>query len=192
MDRMNRHISTPTKTIEILKKHDFHFKKSLGQNFLIEPNTLDRIVSSADIDENTAVIEVGPGIGALTQKIAEQAGKVLAIEIDQRLIPILNETLSEYTNVVLVHGDVLKLSLNDLIQDYLSDYQTVKVVANLPYYITTPIIMSLLEQNLNLKPMMWATCITSSFWKKRASSARPIGFSLYWVCWARWRRHPNR
>ncbi|MFV9511741.1 16S rRNA (adenine(1518)-N(6)/adenine(1519)-N(6))-dimethyltransferase RsmA [Tepidibacillus sp. LV47] len=143
-------ISTPTKTMEILKKYGFHFKKSLGQNFLIEPTILDKIVRIAAIDESVGVIEIGPGIGALTQKLAEKAGKVVAIEIDQRLIPILQETLSTYGNIKLIHGDVLKLSLKELILHQLKGFQTIKVVANLPYYITTPIIMSLLEEKLHI------------------------------------------
>jgi len=147
---MERHISTPTKTVEILKKYDFHFKKSLGQNFLIEPNILDNIVYAAGIEPSIGVVEVGPGIGALTQKLAEKAGKVLAIEIDQRLIPILNDTLSRYDNIEIIHGDVLKLSIAELLEKHLADFSEVKLVANLPYYITTPIIMTLLEQNLKL------------------------------------------
>ncbi|TCS80173.1 16S rRNA (adenine(1518)-N(6)/adenine(1519)-N(6))-dimethyltransferase RsmA [Tepidibacillus fermentans] len=147
---MDGRISTPTKTMEILKKYDFHFKKSLGQNFLIEPSILDKIVSSAKIDETVGVIEIGPGIGALTQKLAEKAGKVVAIEIDQRLIPILEETLAAYRNVELIHGDILKISLNELLSNQFSEFETIKVVANLPYYITTPIIMSLLEQKLQI------------------------------------------
>ena len=150
MESMNRNISTPSNTLEMIKKYDFHFKKSLGQNFLIEPNTLDQIVGSAEVDQKTGVIEVGPGIGALTQKLAERAGKVLAIEIDQRLLPILSETLAGYDNVEVIHGDVLKLPIKDIIAEHLGDFQKIKVVANLPYYITTPIVMSLLEQKLNL------------------------------------------
>jgi len=147
---MTINISNPRETQQILKRHGFTFKKSLGQNFLIEPNILEKIVDKAEIDKTTAVIEIGPGIGALTQKIAERAGKVLAIEIDQRLLPILSETLEEYDNVKVINSDVLKISLQEIIDKEFKGFSTVKVVANLPYYVTTPIIMKLLEERLKL------------------------------------------
>lgn len=143
-------ISNKNETLHILKKYGFQFKKSLGQNFLIEQNILDKIVKVAEIDSNTGVIEIGPGIGALTQKLAQRAGKVVSVEIDQRLLPILNETMSEYNNAEIIHGDVLKISLKEVIENNLSDFKKIKLVANLPYYVTTPIIMSILEDKLEI------------------------------------------
>jgi len=150
MSNMSKNISNKSHTQEILKKNGFTFKKSLGQNFLIEPTILDKIVDAAEIDRLTAVLEIGPGIGALTQKLAEKAGKVVCIEIDQRLLPILKETLADYHNIKIIHGDILKLSVADLISNELKDYPSVKVVANLPYYITTPIIIKLLEERARI------------------------------------------
>lgn len=145
---MRINISNRAETQSILKKHDFRLKKSLGQNFLIEPKILDKIVAKAAIDKKTGVIEIGPGIGALTQKLAENAGKVVALEIDKLLIPILKETLSEYDNVSVINIDVLQASINDIIQTELNQYESIKVVANLPYYITSSIIMKILEEKL--------------------------------------------
>ncbi len=145
---MNNFISNPSETKRIIKEHQFTFKKSLGQNFLIEPNILNKIVEKAGVSKETAIIEIGPGIGALTQKLAEKAGKVIAVEIDQRLLPILNKTLAEYPHAEVIHGDVLKLSLNKIIEEKLMGFKEIKIVANLPYYITTPIIMKLLEEKL--------------------------------------------
>lgn len=150
MNKLKQDISNKSQTQNIIKKHGFTFKKSLGQNFLIEPTILDKIVRSAGIDQDTGVIEIGPGIGALTQKLAEKAGKVVAIEIDQRLIPILGDTLSDYSNVKVIHGDVLKISVAEIIEQELATFKSIKVVANLPYYITSPIILKLLEEKLNL------------------------------------------
>lgn len=151
---MKSKISNKSNTYSAIKKYGFTFKKSLGQNFIIDPNILDKIVEKADLDKETGVIEIGPGIGALTQKLAENAGKVVAIEIDQRLIPILNETLVDNDNVVVINGDVLKLPLDKIIEEELAGYKAIKVVANLPYYITTPIIMKLLEDKLKLDLIM--------------------------------------
>lgn len=148
---MSKDIATPTRTKEVLQKYGFSFKKSLGQNFLIDPNILANIVKSADLDKSQAVLEIGPGIGALTEHLARSAGKVVAIELDQRLLPILKDTLSPYPNTTVVHGDVLKVNLPQLFKDHFSDYEKVSVVANLPYYVTTPILMKLLEENLPLK-----------------------------------------
>lgn len=150
MNKLKQDISNKSQTQNIIRKHGFTFKKSLGQNFLIEPTILDKIVRSAGIDQDTGVIEIGPGIGALTQKLAEKAGKVVAIEIDQRLIPILGDTLSDYSNVKVIHGDVLKISVAEIIEQELATFKSIKVVANLPYYITSPIILKLLEEKLNL------------------------------------------
>lgn len=144
-------IATPTRTRDILEKYSFSFKKSLGQNFLIDTNILHNIVEAADLSKDKAVIEVGPGIGALTEQIGRAAGLVVAVEIDQRLLPILSDTLSPYQNIQVVHGDVLKLDLHQLITERLNDYQQISVVANLPYYVTTPILMKLLEERLPLE-----------------------------------------
>lgn len=144
-------IATPTRTKQILEKYGFSFKKSLGQNFLVDTNILHNIVDAAELSKKTAVIEIGPGIGALTEQLCRAAGKVLAIEIDQRLLPILDDTLSPYDNVEVVHGDVLKLNLHQLIEEKLRDYDEISVVANLPYYVTSPILMKLLEEQLRLK-----------------------------------------
>lgn len=139
-------LGNPQNTIEILKKYQFNFQKKFGQNFLIDPHVLEKIVSAADISKEDTVLEIGPGIGTMTQYLCEAAKNVIAVEIDSHLIPILNDTLSEYDNVTVIHSDVLKLNLSEL----LAPYKRVKVVANLPYYITTPIIMELLEKNLPL------------------------------------------
>jgi len=140
-------ISSPKRTNEIVKKYKFKFSKSLGQNFLIDQNILDNIVDGAQILKDDYVIEVGPGIGSLTQNIAERAESVVAIEIDRNLIPILKETLKEYPNVEVVNADVLKLDLHKLIAEK-CEGKKVKVIANLPYYVTTPIIMKFLEEKV--------------------------------------------
>lgn len=134
---------------EIIAKYGFKFNKNLGQNFLIDSNILQKIIRAGEIDKDTGVIEIGPGIGVLTQELAEEAGKVIAIEIDSHLIPILGETLAEYSNVKVIHADALKVDMNSIIEKEFSG-MPVKVVANLPYYITTPIIMGLLEKRLNI------------------------------------------
>jgi 16S rRNA (adenine1518-N6/adenine1519-N6)-dimethyltransferase len=141
---MNKDIATPVRTKEILNKHGFSFKKSLGQNFLIDPNILRNIVSHADLTENTGVIEIGPGIGALTEHLARNAGKVVAFEIDGRLLPVLEDTLSPYNNVTIIHQDILEADLIQVMSEHFADYDHVVVVANLPYYVTTPIIMKFL------------------------------------------------
>lgn len=132
---------------KILNKYNFSFKKSLGQNFLIDPSVCPRIAENA-ADENTGVIEIGPGIGVLTAELAKKAKKVVAIELDERLKPILNETLAEFSNTEIIFGDAMKLDLNKLILDKFSDCDRVAVCANLPYYITSPMIMMLLESRL--------------------------------------------
>lgn len=151
---MNRDIATPSRTKEILEKHGFSFKKSLGQNFLTEPNILQKIVATADITPETNVIEVGPGIGALTEYLARNAHQVLAFEIDDRLIPVLADTLSPYNNVTVVHQDVLKADLSTVTQATFTNDLPIKVVANLPYYITTPIMMHFLEADLAVAEMV--------------------------------------
>ncbi|TCT18150.1 dimethyladenosine transferase [Melghiribacillus thermohalophilus] len=141
-------IATPNRTREILAKFHFSFKKSLGQNFLIDVNILENIVKYAGIDEHCGVIEIGPGIGALTEQLAKKADRVLAFEIDQRLIPVLKETLKDYPNVTVRNEDILKADIRKILLEYFRKDQPVKVVANLPYYITTPILMKLLMDQL--------------------------------------------
>ena len=143
-----REISTPSRTKEILLKHGFSFKKSLGQNFLTEPNILRKIVETAQIDERTNVIEVGPGIGALTEQLAMHAKQVVAFEIDDRLIPVLADTMQPYDNVTIIHQDILKTDLSTAVRETFHEELPLKVVANLPYYITTPIMMHFLESDL--------------------------------------------
>lgn len=151
---MYKDIATPTRTKEILAKYGFSFKKSLGQNFLIEPNILHRIVDFAELSERTGVIEIGPGIGALTEQLARRAKKVIAFEIDQRLLPILADTLSPYSNVSVIHQDILKADVQQVISEQLADVEDIMVVANLPYYVTTPIIMKLLTDRLPIRGMV--------------------------------------
>lgn len=148
---MREDISTPRRTKEIIQRHGFSFKKSLGQNFLIDQNILDKIVAAAGLDSDKGALEIGPGIGALTEKLAREAGKVAAVEIDQRLLPILEEVLEPYPHIHVVHGDVLKLDLQALFAAEFGGMSGVSVVANLPYYVTTPILMRLLEEKLPLK-----------------------------------------
>ncbi len=143
-------VATPRKTKEIIQKHGITLKKSLGQNFLTDQNILRKIISAAELEKDKGALEIGPGIGALTQQLAKTAGRVVAVEIDQRLLPILAETLEPYPHAGVVHGDVLKLDLHSLFQQHFSGMAGVSVVANLPYYITTPIIMKLLEEKLPL------------------------------------------
>lgn len=150
----NRDIATPSKTRDILKKHGFTFKKSLGQNFLTEPNILRKIVETGAIDDKTNVIEVGPGIGALTEHLARSAHQVLAFEIDDRLIPVLQDTLREYPNVTVQHQDVLTANLPQVTKEVFTEALPIKVVANLPYYITTPIMMHFLESDLPVAEMV--------------------------------------
>ena len=138
-------IGTPKKTFEILKKHGFTFKKSLGQNFLIDSNILNRIVDGAGVDKTVGVIEIGPGIGSLTEALAKKAKKVISFEIDGRLLPILAETLADYNNVEIINNDILKVDVDNIIAEKMSDCDKIMVVANLPYYITTPILTYLIE-----------------------------------------------
>jgi 16S rRNA (adenine1518-N6/adenine1519-N6)-dimethyltransferase len=144
-------IATPKRTKEIIAKYGFSFKKSLGQNFLIDQNILNKIVAAAELDKSKGALEIGPGIGALTQRLAAEAGTVTAVEIDNRLIPILEEVLADQAHTTVVHGDVLKLDLKQLFAERFADVSGVSVVANLPYYVTTPILMKLLEEKLPLE-----------------------------------------
>lgn len=147
-------IANPSRTKEILKKHGFTFKKSLGQNFLTDLNILNNIIEAADLNEESHVIEVGPGIGALTEQLARHSQQVLAFEIDQRLLPVLKDTLSPYSNVTVVNEDVLKADVAQIAAETFSSLDNIKVVANLPYYITTPIMMSFLESELPVAEMI--------------------------------------
>lgn len=133
---------------KILSKHGFTFSKALGQNFLIDADVCPTMAQMLGADEHTGVLEIGPGIGVLTKELCEVAGKVVAIELDKRLYPVLNETLGEYDNFELVCGDAMKLDLREIIEEHFKDCDEVKVCANLPYYITSPIVMTLLESNL--------------------------------------------
>lgn len=137
------------KTKEIIKKYEFAFKKNFGQNFLVDQHVLDKITSSADISQDDVVIEIGPGIGTLTAVLAKSAKKVIAVEIDRTLIPILEDTLSNYDNIEIINEDILKVDVNQIAKNH--EGSKIKVVANLPYYITTPIIMNILENKLPIE-----------------------------------------
>lgn len=143
------YLAAPAATLEIINKYGFHFQKKYGQNFLIDANILEKIIEAAEITKEEGVIEIGPGIGTMTQYLAEHAKWVAAVEIDKNLIPILKETLSDYNNVTIFNEDILKLDINKLVQDK-NNGRPVKIVANLPYYITTPIIMGLFESQVPL------------------------------------------
>lgn len=142
-------LGNPKNTIEILNKYSFVFQKKFGQNFLIDNHVLEKIVGAGEITKDDFVLEIGPGIGTLTQYLCEHAREVLAIEIDKRLIPILNETLADYDNVSILNEDILKVDIASIVKEY-NDNKPIKVVANLPYYITTPIIMDLFEKHVPL------------------------------------------
>lgn len=143
-------LGIPQNTIAVLQKYNFNFQKRFGQNFLIDTNVLDRIISSAEITKDDCVLEIGPGIGTMTQYLAERAREVVAVEIDKNLIPILQDTLSAYDNVTIINDDILKVDIAKLVQEK-NGGKPIKVVANLPYYITTPIIMGLFESHVPLK-----------------------------------------
>ena len=143
-------LGIPQNTIEILQKYHFNFQKKFGQNFLIDTSVLDRIIAAAEITKDDCVLEIGPGIGTMTQYLAESAGEVVAVEIDKNLIPILEDTLSAYDNVTVINDDILKVDVNKIVEEK-NGGRPVKVVANLPYYITTPIIMGLFENHVPLK-----------------------------------------
>ena len=143
MDRLSSHKATK----EVVQKHNFKFSKSLGQNFLIDTNVIDRILEGARVQEGDYVIDVGPGIGTLTKEMGRTAEKVVAIEIDKTLIPILEETLSDFPNIEVVNQDILKVDVQELVKEKLNG-GPVKLIANLPYYITTPIVMKFLEEDI--------------------------------------------
>ena len=144
---MNEKLSDPKKTIEVIQKYQVAFQKRFGQNFLIDAHVLEKIVSAAGITKDDCVLEIGPGIGTMTQYLAESAGQVIAVEIDTNLLPILADTLKDYSNVKVINQDILKVDINELVKEY-NNGRPIKVVANLPYYITTPIIMGLFESNV--------------------------------------------
>ena len=143
-------LGQPKNTIDIIKKYNFRFRKKFGQNFLIDTHVLEKIAAAAEIGPEDCVLEIGPGIGTLTQVLAEHAGQVVAVEIDPELIPILQETLADYPNAEVIHNDILKTDLQELSEKY-NEGRPFSVVANLPYYITTPIVMTLLEKNAPVK-----------------------------------------
>ena len=140
-------LGNPQNTVAVLQKYNFNFQKKFGQNFLINSSVLEDIISEADVTEDDMVLEIGPGIGTMTQYLCEAARQVIAVEIDTNLIPILQDTLSEYDNVKVINEDILKVDINALANEY-NNGKPIKVVANLPYYITTPIIMGLFESHV--------------------------------------------
>ena len=144
------YLGIPANTMAVLKKYNFSFQKKYGQNFLIDTNILERIISESEITKDDCVLEIGPGIGTMTQYLAEAAKRVVAVEIDRSLIPILEDTLSGYDNVTVINDDILKVDIKKICDEY-NDARPIKVVANLPYYITTPIIMGLFESHVPLK-----------------------------------------
>lgn len=143
-------LGIPQNTIAVLQKYNFNFQKKFGQNFLIDTRVLDKIVQASEITKDDYVLEIGPGIGTMTQYLCEHARQVAAVEIDKNLIPILADTLSEYQNVEVIQEDILKMDLNRLVQEK-NHGNSIKVVANLPYYITTPIIMGLFESHVPIQ-----------------------------------------
>lgn len=146
-------IANPANTIDIIKKYDFNFQKKFGQNFLIDTHVLDKICSESGLGKNDLAIEIGPGIGALTQYLAITAKAVVAVEIDKNLLPILGDTLKDYKNTELINADFLKVDLEKLIDECIQKYgkfDNIRIIANLPYYITTPIIMNVLESHTHI------------------------------------------
>lgn len=143
-------LGNPQETIAVLQKYNFNFQKKFGQNFLIDTHVLDKIIAAAQITKEDMVLEIGPGIGTMTQYLCENAREVVAVEIDKNLIPILEDTLSGYDNVSLINGDILKVDINQIVQEK-NNGKPIKVVANLPYYITTPIIMGLFESHVPIE-----------------------------------------
>lgn len=144
---MENRLGNPKNTIEVIQKYEFAFQKKFGQNFLIDTHVLDKIIRAAGVTKEDMVLEIGPGIGTMTQCLAEAAGRVVAVEIDSNLIPILKDTLKDYDNITVINEDILKVDIKKLAEEY-NGGRPIKVVANLPYYITTPIIMGLFEKNV--------------------------------------------
>lgn len=143
-------LGIPANTIAVLQKYHFNFQKKFGQNFLIDTHVLERIIEESKITKEDCVLEIGPGIGTMTQYLAENAKEVIAVEIDKALIPILEDTLKDYNNVTIINDDILKVDINQIVMEK-NKGESIKVVANLPYYITTPIIMGLFESHVPLK-----------------------------------------
>lgn len=144
---MENRLGNPKNTIEVIQKYEFAFQKKFGQNFLIDTHVLDKIIRAAGVTKEDMVLEIGPGIGTMTQCLAEAAGRVVAVEIDSNLIPILKDTLKDYDNITVINEDILKVDIKKLAEEY-NGGRPIKVVANLPYYITTPIIMGLFESEV--------------------------------------------
>ena len=144
---MENRLGNPKNTIEVIQKYEFAFQKKFGQNFLIDTHVLDKIIRAAGVTKEDMVLEIGPGIGTMTQCLAEAAGRVVAVEIDSTLIPILKDTLKDYDNITVINEDILKVDIKKLAEEY-NGGRPIKVVANLPYYITTPIIMGLFESEV--------------------------------------------
>ena len=157
----------PQETIEVLKKHNIRFQKKYGQNFLIDERVLDKIIAASDIGPDDFVLEIGPGIGTMTQRLAREAGKVCAVEIDPKLIPVLSDTLSSFDNVTILHQDILKCDIKKMAETE-NGGMPIKVVANLPYYITTPIIMNLFESGVPL------SCVTVMVQKEVAERMQAL------------------
>ena len=150
LDNQERMIANPKNTIAVLNKYNFVFQKRFGQNFLIDQHVLDKIINAAGITKEDTVLEIGPGIGSMTQYLCENAGQVIAVEIDKVLIPILEDTLQDYDNLTIINNDILKVDINKIVQE-MNNGKPIKVVANLPYYITTPIIMGLFEAHVPIE-----------------------------------------
>jgi len=146
-------LGNPKNTIQVIQKYNFDFQKRFGQNFLIDEHVIEKIMKAADLTEEDCILEIGPGIGTMTQYLAEVVREVIAVEIDKNLIPILKDTLSGYSNIIIRNEDILKVDINALVNQY-NQGKPIKVVANLPYYITTPIIMGLFEKNVPLESMI--------------------------------------
>ena len=144
---MENRLGNPKNTIEVIQKYEFAFQKKFGQNFLIDTHVLDKIIRAAGVTKEDMVLEIGPGIGTMTQCLAEAAGRVVAVEIDSNLIPILKDTLKDYDNITVINEDILKVDIKKLAEEY-NGGRPIKVVANLPYYITTPIIKGLFESEV--------------------------------------------
>jgi 16S rRNA (adenine1518-N6/adenine1519-N6)-dimethyltransferase len=149
MQSMN-HKPISARTRELLNAYGLKLKKSLGQNFLTDSHVLNKIIRAAELNKDSGVIEIGPGIGALTERLAEQAGKVVAVELDQRLVPVLKELFQHQPHVEIIHGDALEVDLGAVIQEHMRDMKTLHVVANLPYYVTSPILIRLLTERYPL------------------------------------------
>ncbi len=146
-------LGNPKNTIQVIQKYNFDFQKRFGQNFLIDEHVIEKIMKAADLTEEDCILEIGPGIGTMTQYLAEVVREVIAVEIDKNLLPILKDTLSGYSNIIIRNEDILKVDINTLVNEH-NQGKPIKVVANLPYYITTPIIMGLFEKHVPLESMI--------------------------------------